>query len=168
MFARITSSSPLTIVVILLIVFSISSSSAAARFGAKMTVVDEASTNKEQDNDDDVDVDESFIIGRRRHLNSNGIPCSQAVSEGLLTPTQESFTNFPCGTFPFGSDNNLGCTYFPRFNEYECVTDGNIGKAPPVVAAARNAGFGNPQPCTADGYTLKGDVKTWWWLCVKA
>ena len=98
------------------------------------------------------------------------VPCDAYIEDGTLKPSagpEFDFDNFPCGTFPFdgsGPEERLTCTYYPRFESYECVSESN--RAPDIVEAARNAGFENNQPCTAKGYKLD-KVRTWWWECVK-
>ena len=101
------------------------------------------------------------------------------------TGKYEAFTGFPCGTIPFKLDPNdtepfdaphevLQCEYNTQFDEYECVSGET--KATEIVpnvleafqyTATDGTDVGAYQPCTADGYVLSGNVRTWWWLCVK-
>lgn len=108
-----------------------------------------------------------LVAGRNQ-----AVSCDKAVAQGILVPAVEGFTNFPCGTYnadsddPFdGTGEFLGCTYYPKFDEYECTLEG--AKAATVIRDLEEAEFANPQPCTADGYELD-KIRTWWWLCVKA
>jgi hypothetical protein len=103
------------------------------------------------------------------HASKFTMSCAEAVDKGLLDEPTSPFPGYPCGTTDFNTvfvPETLGCVYNTKFDEYECTLESN--PAPDVVAAVMETfSEDNTQPCTVPGYSLDGNVKTWWWLCVK-
>ena len=112
--------------------------------------------------------------GNKGNNGNKAIPCSEAdpplvMADDIVNESGDGpFDGFPCGKYPFDPSQpqeTLNCNYFPKFQEYECVLDQT--KAAVVVADVLDTFQGMHQPCTAKGYKLSGNIRTWWWLCVK-
>lgn len=94
--------------------------------------------------------------------------------DGTNTPIDLPFDGFPCGKAPsnynmgcadgtgcFDNGQRLACNYFTEVDEYECECPN--GDCPVVVDIVKSTFGGDEQPCTANGYSLNSQVKTWWW-----
>ena len=102
------------------------------------------------------------------------IPCSEAIELGFLKQAPDivnefgggDIDGFPCGKYPFDPNvpqETLECNYYPGFDSYECTCSGTTCKQ--IAAEAMEEFAGENQPCTAEGFRLRGRVRTWWWEC---
>lgn len=103
------------------------------------------------------------------------MPCGEAMDAGIFNPSPsggEYFTGFPCGTTDFllrdgNGGKPLDCVYYVDSESYECICGGDDLNCKVVTDAAIAQFTVNNQPCTAEGYELDRQVRTWWWECAK-